>query len=175
MSCSGRLELIASIPQLLRTPLPSATKSNDNEDRHKAGEPIVCPAVQITLIFSGAFPWASFGSSCKARGPSLLLVVAFPLVDIFFAMVDSGDFPGAETITELIPERVGPVIFKSFLLELIHFRQIPVISPARRAKPENYWKRELIADRAYPAKKIPQKKSVIFQTLVPGHIFPDPL
>ena len=47
----------------------------------------------------------------------------------------------AEIITELIPERVGPVIFKSFLLELITFRPIPVIRPARRAKPENYWKR----------------------------------
>ena len=47
----------------------------------------------------------------------------------------------AEIITELIPERAGPVIFKTFLLELIAFRLIPVICPARRAKPENYWKR----------------------------------
>ena len=47
---------------------------------------------------------------------------------------------GAKIITELIPERVGPVIFKTLLLELIPFRQIPAISPARRAKPENYWK-----------------------------------
>ena len=29
----------------------------------------------------------------------------------------------------------------NFLLELITFRPIPVICPARRAKPENYWKR----------------------------------
>ena len=47
----------------------------------------------------------------------------------------------AEIITELIPKRAGPVILKTFLLELIAFRLIPVICPARRAKPENYWKR----------------------------------
>ena len=47
----------------------------------------------------------------------------------------------AEIITELIPKRAGPVIFKTFLLELIAFRLIPVISAARGAKPENYWKR----------------------------------
>ena len=47
----------------------------------------------------------------------------------------------AKIITELIPERVGPVIFQSFFLELIAFRPIPVSCPARRAKPENYWKR----------------------------------
>ena len=35
--------------------------------------------------------------------------------------------------------RAGPVIFKTFLLELIALRLIPVISP-RRGKPENYWK-----------------------------------
>ena len=46
----------------------------------------------------------------------------------------------AEIITELILERAGPVIFKTFLLELIAFRLIPVICPARRTKPENYWK-----------------------------------
>ena len=63
-----------------------------------------------------------------------------------------------EIITELIPERVGPVIFKTFLLEFITFRLIPVICPARRAKPENYWNEELIPDRAYPA-----IKSVVFQ------------
>ena len=47
----------------------------------------------------------------------------------------------AEIITELILERAGPVIFKTFLLEIIAFRLIPVICPARQAKPENYWKR----------------------------------
>ena len=47
----------------------------------------------------------------------------------------------AEIITELIPERAGPVIFKNALLELKAFRLIPVICPARRAKPENDWKR----------------------------------
>ena len=46
----------------------------------------------------------------------------------------------AEIITELIPERAGPVIFKTFLLELIAVRPIPVISPARVVKHENYWK-----------------------------------
>ena len=60
----------------------------------------------------------------------------------------------AEIITELVPERLGPVIFNSFLLELITFRPIPAICPARRAKPENYWKRELIPNKAYPAIKI---------------------
>ena len=44
-------------------------------------------------------------------------------------------------ITELILERAGPVVFKTFLLELMAFKLIPVICPARRAKPENYWKR----------------------------------
>ena len=37
----------------------------------------------------------------------------------------------AEIITELILKRAGPVIFKTFLLELIAFRPIPVICPAR--------------------------------------------
>ena len=47
----------------------------------------------------------------------------------------------AEIITELILKRACPVIFKTFLLELIAFRPIPVICPARGVKPENYWKR----------------------------------
>ena len=47
----------------------------------------------------------------------------------------------AEIITELILKRAGPVIFKTFLLELIAVRPIPVICPARGVKPENYWKR----------------------------------
>ena len=47
----------------------------------------------------------------------------------------------AKINTELILKRAGPVIFKNFLLELIAFRPIPVISPARGAEPENYWKR----------------------------------
>ena len=47
----------------------------------------------------------------------------------------------AEIIIELILERAGSVIFnKNFLLELIAFRLIPVIGPARRAKLEIYWK-----------------------------------
>ena len=47
----------------------------------------------------------------------------------------------AEIITELILKRAVPVIFKTFLLEIIAFRPIPVICPARGVKPENYWKR----------------------------------
>ena len=39
----------------------------------------------------------------------------------------------AETITELILERAGPVIVETFLLALMTFRQIPIICPARRA------------------------------------------
>ena len=47
----------------------------------------------------------------------------------------------AEIITELILERAGPVIFRTFLSELEPFRLIPVIFPVRRAKaPENDWK-----------------------------------
>ena len=64
----------------------------------------------------------------------------------------------AETATEFILESVGPVSFKKVLLEFRAFRLIPVICPARRAKPENYCKRDLIPDRAYSA-----IKSVIFQ------------
>ena len=47
----------------------------------------------------------------------------------------------AEIIAELILKRAGPVIFKTFLLELIAFRPIPVICPAGGVQPENYWKR----------------------------------
>ena len=42
--------------------------------------------------------------------------------------------------------------------------------PLRRAKPEYYWLRSLIQDRAYPAKKFCN-----FQKFIPGNIFPDPL
>ena len=35
----------------------------------------------------------------------------------------------------------GSSIFSDSLMELIAFRLLPVICPARRAKPENYWKR----------------------------------
>ena len=47
----------------------------------------------------------------------------------------------AETITEFILERAGQIFLKTFLLELIAFRLIPVICAARRAKPESCWKR----------------------------------
>ena len=59
----------------------------------------------------------------------------------------------AEIITELILERADPLIFKIFLLELRAFRLIPLICPARRATPENHWKRSLIPNKAYPAIK----------------------
>ena len=55
---------------------------------------------------------------------------------------------GTPCIAELIPERVGPVIFKKYLL----------------------WERELIPDRAYPA-----IKSENVEKLIPGTILPDPL
>ena len=47
----------------------------------------------------------------------------------------------AKVITQLILDSAGPAILKTFLLELIGFRPIPVIYSAWRAKPENYWKR----------------------------------
>ena len=47
----------------------------------------------------------------------------------------------AEIITELILKRARPVIFETVLLELVPVKLIPVIRPARRTKPENYWKR----------------------------------
>ena len=48
----------------------------------------------------------------------------------------------AEIISELIPERVGPVISKSFLLDLITFRPIPVICPARLTRKQANPKRK---------------------------------
>ena len=45
-----------------------------------------------------------------------------------------------EIITEVFLERAGPIVLKTWLLELIAFRQIPVVDPARTGKPENYWK-----------------------------------
>ena len=75
----------------------------------------------------------------------------------------------AEIVTELILKRAVQVISMNFLLELIPFRLIPVIRPARKAKPENYWKRKLISNKTYP-----EIKSVIFQKLIPGNIFPNP-
>ena len=56
------------------------------------------------------------------------------------------------------------------LLELTAFKPIPVVCHARRVEPENYWKRSIIPDRAYPA-----IKSANFQRLVPGDICPDPI
>ena len=84
--------------------------------------------------------------------------------------LDFFDTVRTEIVTELILERAGPVFFKTFLLKLIAFRLIPVICPARRGKPENCRKRYLIPDRAYRA-----IKTVKFQKLIPGIVFPDPL
>ena len=58
----------------------------------------------------------------------------------------------AETTTALILERADPIILKTFP-EIKAFRLIPVIRPARTAKPENHLKRELVPDRAYSAIK----------------------
>ena len=49
---------------------------------------------------------------------------------------DSGITVHAKTITEVILERAGPVILKTFLLELQGFRLVPVMCPARTVKPE---------------------------------------
>ena len=76
----------------------------------------------------------------------------------------------AEIIAELIQERARPVIYETFLMELMPVRLIPVICPARRTKPENDWKRYLFPDKAHPA-----IKSAIYQKLIPENIFPDPL
>ena len=46
-----------------------------------------------------------------------------------------------EIITELILERAGPVIFKTFLLEFKSLQPDSCNFSARRAKPENYWNR----------------------------------
>ena len=77
----------------------------------------------------------------------------------------------AEIITELILERAGPVIFKTLLLELIAFRLIPVICPARRTKPKKLL--ETIINSSQGLSR--EKKSVIYQKLIPGNNFPDPL
>ena len=72
----------------------------------------------------------------------------------------------AEIIAEVILERACPIIFKTFLLEVIAVRLIPVICPVRRAKPENRWKRWLAPDRAHPA-----RISNFFRNLIPGNMF----
>ena len=56
----------------------------------------------------------------------------------------------AETNTEVILK--GQIQYFIFSLEFRAFRPIPVICPAllRRAKPENYWKPQLIPDRTIP-------------------------
>ena len=43
-------------------------------------------------------------------------------------------FTGLLTITELILERAGPILFKTFSLKFIAFRLIPAMCPARQAK-----------------------------------------
>ena len=76
----------------------------------------------------------------------------------------------AEIITELIPERAGPAIFKSFLLELIPFRLIPVICPAREAKPEKLLETRINSDfgREFPSRNLRAEvdpETVPFQAL----------
>ena len=65
-----------------------------------------------------------------------------------------------DTITGVILERAGPVIFKAFYRSEFAFELIPVLCPARRAIP----------DRASP-----EIKSVNVQKLIPGNHFPDQL
>ena len=45
----------------------------------------------------------------------------------------------ARKATAINSRKGGSSKFKKFLLEFIAFRLIPVICPARRAKPENCW------------------------------------
>ena len=63
-------------------------------------------------------------------------------------------------ITELSLERAGPVIFRTFALELIAFRLIPAICPARRGIPESDWKRPLLPGKAYPTIKAEQISAI---------------
>ena len=60
-------------------------------------------------------------------------------------------------------------------LELIAFRLVPVICPAIRAKPENYWKQYLIPDRAFPAKKTSNFSEIVsnFGVIIQGLFFGD--
>ena len=60
--------------------------------------------------------------------------------------------------TELILKGAFPLNFKIFLLELLAFRPIPAICPARGAKPKITGNDKLIPDSAHPA-----IKSVIFR------------
>ena len=65
----------------------------------------------------------------------------------------------------------GPATFKAFFSEINGFQtDASNLSYKKSAKPETYWKQQLISDRGYPA-----MKSVTFQMLFPGHVFPDPL
>ena len=47
----------------------------------------------------------------------------------------------AEIITELILERVGPVILKTFFTGIKSFQTDPSNLSCKKSKPENYWKR----------------------------------
>ena len=81
-------------------------------------------------------------------------------------MVNTQTTVCVEIITELIPERVGPAISETLLLQLMALRPIPVICPARRADPENYWNSR---------QGLSRNEISNFQKLVPADIFPDPL
>ena len=59
---------------------------------------------------------------------------------------------------------------KKLFIWMYRFQTDSKICRARRAKPEIYWKWQLLPCRAYPA-----KKSVTSQKLVPGCILPDTL
>ena len=109
-----------------------------NAIRKKKGGQFGYPrAIRANLRFNSrkAGPLSSVHSGCKEVSRQISL--CFPEDPLI-----SRDFTvRAEIITELILKRAGPVIFKTFLLELIAFRSIPVICPARGVKPENYRKR----------------------------------
>ena len=55
----------------------------------------------------------------------------------------------------------------SFSHEFIAFRLIQMLCPAKRAEPENHWKRELIPDRAYPAITSTELHKLVLGNLLP--------
>ena len=67
----------------------------------------------------------------------------------------------------IISGKGGSGKFLDFFTELVALRLIPVICHARSAKPENYWDRWWIPDRAYPAMK---SEVFLTQIFIPGNI-----
>ena len=73
----------------------------------------------------------------------------------------------AKTITELILERVGPVIFETFLLEVVSPSDDSSGLPFKTSKP-----RKLLETIIHSRQGLPRNKSVKFQKLIPGNISP---